>query len=522
MMRLTHCNRVYRPIRLYHAVHIYTLKNSLMIISRSENHDKRLLALELATLFVLTVLTLWSVRPLLEEWGLLNVIKSQGLGYIKAFAQATPMRPLHLLPIALNWELGQGRPVGVAASTALMMIIRYGIARWAVSPVLQGYDRWVVAALAAVLVAWPGAWLGRFGAGQLSLIAFFAAVGFAIRLSQRWSIRSAIGCVASIWFMLSVYQALALCLIALPLFSLLWSKDADPAYRWPLARQRFIRIAVTVATGFLVYAIVAFVASRAMGGGGYEATLAQGSSKLMTVSGIANHVTRAYAAAYGRDTTLAFLLLLALCMLGPLLTRDGKGKTAWTAPALAVCLVLALPLFSLIYVNELHIGDPDRVTFPVATGFVLASLSLLARYCPPAGKVLPVRQASLIVAVLLVSSVVASVNVKKYADLQKTVLIQTVAAIGAQQPKSLLLHDATGRLGDVYTFLNPLFTEALAVYGRNVTTIICTPTGIDRIHPDAQRYPIGTTPRCEEVAPMPAPVLVLTVRNENGTITVRP
>ncbi|HAV35006.1 MAG TPA: hypothetical protein DCX52_01380 [Massilia sp.] len=493
-----------------------------MAISPNATGNKRLTVLEFATLIVLAALSFWAVRPLLEEWGLFNVIKTQGIGYILAYAESTPMRPLHLLAIALNWELGQGHLIGIAAGNAVMMVLRYGVARWAVSPVLAGNDRWVIATLAAVLPAWSGIWFGRFGAAQLSLIFFFAVIGFSLRLARKWSWSTALACVASVWLLLSVYQALALCLVAMPLFALLWQDGTRRADQATAPHWQFIRLAVTIGTGFVCYALYAIIASRLLGGGSYEATLAQGSSKLLTVAGIAQHVMRGYATAFARDLTLPLMLLLGYFVIGPALLQQRGERTFVSAQALFLLLVASLPLFSLIYMNELHIGDPDRVMLPVATAFVVALLSLMVRYRPSAGNLLASRQAAAIVLVLLVVGTLGAASAKKYADLQETVLAQTLNAVETQQPRSLLLHDATGRLGDVYTFLNPLFSEALAVHGHNVTALICTPRDIDRIHPDAQRYPIPTTQRCDEVAPMPAPVLVLTVRDENGTITVRP
>lgn len=496
-----------------------------MATSTSTHSGRTLPALELGTLLILVALTFWSVRPLLEEWGLLHALNAQGIRYVGDFMSVIPMRPLHLVPSVLYWGLGQGHPFGVALGSALLLLMRYWVARWAVSPLLHGYDRWVLASLAAVLVVWPGAWLGRFAPAQLSAVLFFAALGFSIRLHQQWSIRSAIGCVASILGLLCMYQALALCLVAAPFFSLLWHRPDERLGSG--ARNGVFRVGVPIASAFILYGVYALIVSRSFGGGGYEGTLAASSGRLLTVTGLATHIGRAYSTAFFGSSTLALPILLLLAsyiFLGASQTSGG-ASTSLRRIGLALALVLTLPLFSLVYLNDAHIGDPDRVLFPVATAFVLVVASLMARNRAPSGHAsLALSQAGVVVMVLLAASVVSAVQVKRYATLQETVMSQTLQAIkGRQQPpQSLLIQDATGVLGDVYTYLNPLFTDALAVHGHEMPATICTLNGIDRIHPDAQRYPIDTTQRCAD-APVTKPSqMILTVRREDGRLTVRP
>jgi hypothetical protein len=480
----------------------------------------RLLAVEFGTIFILVVLTFWAVRPLLEEWGMLHTFKIHGFQYVWIFAESAPMRPLHLVPAGLNWALGHGHPLGVAAATSLMLVARYLVVRWAVTPLLGPYERWVVASMAAVLMTWTGIWLGRFGPAHLSLILFFGAVGFSIRLSRQWTFKAAIGCIVSVALMLGGYQGLALCLVALPMFALLWDTPKLPAPGVFARYRRVAYLAVTLASGFVAYGLYSVVATRVLGGG-YESTLAQNSGQLLTVAGMSQHIARAYSTAFGGTVVLPLLLLLAL-YLSHISMRADSSRRELPGYALAVFLVGLLPLFAIIYVNTLHSGDPDRVLFPVASGFVLIAISVLAWRRTAATDLIHGREAACIVLVLLAASFIGASSVKKFSRLQETVIQQTVSAIGKQQPRSVLLRDTTGLLGDVYTLLNPLFTEALAVHGQTVSATICTPNAIDRIHPDARRYPIATTERCEAIQGLPAPVLTLTVRDEGGRITVTP
>ena len=491
-----------------------------------KNEQNKLLLLELGTLLVLAALTLWSVRALLEEWGLFAAFNVHGLSYLQQFANMIPLRPLHLIPTAMYWELMQGRTSGVAVGTLLFTVLRYLTVRWAVSPLFKGHDRWIVATMAAVLLAWPGAWLGRFAPAQFSALLFFVALGCAIRLHRRWSVAAAAGAIVSIMMLLGSYQALALCLVALPLFALLWSarNPSTPGLGLLAAHKAELRVALTIVLAFVLYGIYAVLVSR-NSGGGYEADLAQSSGRLLTVAGLSAHIGAAYMTVYGAaPLMLPLMLVLAFYLQTGRTAVGGHGASGLRAPLLTAALVAALPLFSLIYLNAGHITDPDRVLFPASVAFVIVAISLLAwRHAAAAGSPdTGMPRALVIVAALLLAATVYAHHARQYANVQRQVISQAVVEIDARQPRSLLIQDATGTLGDVYTLLNPTLRQALAVHKRNVDATICTLSGVDRIHPDAQRYPISTTPRCEEVPAQPAPVLVLTARMENGILTLRP
>jgi hypothetical protein len=495
-----------------------------MFASTSNHREKPLLLLELGTLLVLSILTMWSVYALLEEWGLFSAFNAQGVAYIKVFAGIIPLRPLHLVPTALFWELRHGHISGVAAGTLLLLVLRYVVARWAVSPLFRGYDRWAVATLAAVLVGWPGTWLGRFAPAQFSALFFFAAMGCAIRLQRRWSVWAALSCIFSILVLLGTYQALALCLVALPLFALMWSPP-DPSrvkLGFFAAHRGEVRVALTIIAAFVLYGVYAMLVSRGPGGGGYEADLAHGSSRLLTVSGLATHIGHAYMTVFGAIPSLLPLFLLLAFYL---VTRQPQSadtlQPAW-ASALVFGLIATLPLFSLIYVNDAHVHDPDRVMYPVAVAFVVVVASLMAWHRPAGASAPDKLRAIAVVGAVLLAGTVTAYNIKKYGTVQREVIKQAMAAVDAQHPKSLVIQDASGTLGDLYTLINPTLTQALAFYGRPVNATICTLAAVDRVHPDAQRFPIPTTPHCEDMPAQAAPVLVLVARKENDAITLRP
>ncbi len=483
----------------------------------------RLKILEALTLLALVAVNFWAVRPLLEEWGMFRAFNTYGLAYIPTITHVLPQRPLHFVTYGMQWLLGDGHPIGVAAATSVLLLARYFAARWAVSPLLTGYERWVVATLATALVLWPGVWLGRFGPAQLSAVVFFVALGFSVRLLQRWSMPLALGSAASVALLLSIYEALALCLITIPLASLLWRAIGDAR----LPTQKLLRIGFPLAIGFAVYGTYWFLISEFIGGG-YEEKLLRASDGLLTAAGLWGHVKSAYVTAFWQNKLLLpFLLLMMFFLHQEVSGKFTKGEARLLKPLLTVSLVALLPLLSLIYISELHIRDIDRVLFPVSVGFVLLCASLLAqsRSEYSTSHMRPLR-ASVAVIVIVFSSSTLAAGFWMDAQYQKLVIKHALHALKSNDSQSIVIVDTTGVLGDVYTLFGTTLRDALAVYGRRVTATICTPLSVERRHSVARRYPIKTTVRCEELAGSFKNSLVLTARwvngIEDGKLTIDP
>lgn len=473
--------------------------------------------LETATLVVLVGMVFWSVAPLLEEWALLNAFRSVGFGYLGIFASSNPLRPLHLSASALQWFLGDGHPIGVTIATALMLVFRYLIVRWAVTPILDGHARWVVATLAAVMLAWPGAWMGRFGPAQLSALLLFVILGCAVRLYVRWSLTWALTCLVCVLGILSSYQAVVLCLAVLPLLALLWQPhNSTTAGIHRLAGA--LRVTIALASGAIAFGVYAMLVTRA-GAGGYEADLARGSTRLLTLSGMGTHLLLAYSTAFGSSLLLPLLLLVVAILVGPAVAALPDHRSQWRHLAGIAALVLTVPLFGMIYLSEGHIRDPDRVLFPVISGFVLICISILAWLTTAGAQVTRMAGIAVVLVAVLTGGLTAS-EVREFARIQTEIIDQTQAAIHERKPGSVLIVDTTGMLGDVYTLLNPTITDALANRGIPVPASICTPLPLDRFHPVARRFPIETTPRCEQAPPMAAPTLVLTTRLVDGKLAL--
>ncbi|WP_139340901.1 hypothetical protein [Pseudomonas sp. KK4] len=487
-------------------------------------NKRNLIVIEFLTILILVTLTFWSVGPLIEEWGLFRAFNENGLAYFQTFAPSIPMRPLHLVAYAFQWMIGWGHPVGVALGTASLMIIRYFVARWAVSPFIGGYKRWLLAVLAATLVFWPGAWMGRYGSAQLSAILFFVSLGFSIRLYGEWSIKWVVGSAVSVALLLSIYQGLTLCLFAIPVLAIFWKHESSSGVF--INKARFLsvtRISFAIGAGFLIYGLYWIIVSSKFGNSGYEGALASDSARLLTVVGLTAHIKSAYITAFGQETyLLPFLLALAFFMSwGALQNFETLGEKI-SGATLIFLFVTLLPILSMIYVNVLHIRDLDRVLYPVSVGFVLVCISLLARFREHGSFKSDLLNSSVVVVVVLTSSVVVAHGVRHYVQLQRSVISQMWAALETHDASTVLVRDYTGTLGDVYTFLSTTLGDASTVLGRKLVADICTPAAVDRIHPVAQRFPITTTPRCEDLPVIPETTLVLTARWLNGVLVVTP
>jgi hypothetical protein len=498
-----------------------TVRPSLASLGGGRN---ALVILEAISLSALVALTLLTVTPLLEEWGLFRAYDAQGLGYLAQALPQMPLRPLQLLPSALDWLLGGGEPVGVAIGTSVLLVARYLVARWAVSPLMDGYPRWIIATSAAVLLCWPGVWLVRFGPAQASAMLFFVALGCCIRLSRRWSMPFAATGAASVVLLLLAYQALALCLVSIPLASLTWRLGGNHLDTTrPTKAKSVLRVSMPLVLGAAVYLAYCLVAYRVYGTFGYEGQLAGDAGRLLTPAGLWSQIEAVYVTAFGEEKLLvAFLYLLALFLCRDRLASMDTSRTRLLATALLLVVLAGLPLLSLTYTSLLHAHDVDRVLFPVAVGFCLLCVSLLAQGQGGFSAQVRTLTAAVAVAVLLLASIPVALGMKYYGELQQAVISQALSAAEQSHAQSMVIRDTTGVLGDVYTLLGTTLGDAMAVEGRPIAATICTPLGVDRIHPVALRYPIPTTPRCEDLPPAAAGSLVLTARWEDGALTLLP
>ncbi|MCO6391108.1 hypothetical protein GTW25_08710 [Aliihoeflea aestuarii] len=439
------------------------------------------LRMEIATLGFLIALTVWSVRPLLEEWGLFHSYLMHGLSYQRDIFSLIALRPLHLTPSGMQWILGGGHPIGVGVVAVLLVAARYIVARWAVAPLLSSAHQWLFAMSATALVGWPGLWLARFHPAQLSAVFLFAALGFSIRLIVKPRAVHFAGAAFSVVALLMTYQALALVVAALPLIAL-FVRDFD----W-ISRLRGVAIsAAALGAGLALYLLYAYLV-RDLATDSYEGLLIAHLRSVGLWNVFVENVSTSYATVIFGGSL--FLISCSL-LIGLAILTDWRPMHA----VLASILILLTPLLSLVYLSVGHLRDPERALFPATVGASLA----LAVVCIQNRARARHGVAAVGVLAMLAASTVSAYQVRQMWLTQDSIIRQ-VQAIAEEVQGPLVIIDNSGRLGDVYTFLEGTLSNAVNVYGTDADIIICTPADVDRKHPYADRYPIQTTRRCEDI-----------------------
>jgi hypothetical protein len=200
-----------------------------------------------------------------------------------------------------------------------------------------------------------------------------------------------------------------------------------------------------------------------------------------------------------------------------------KQSVQWRMVLLIFFCLALLPLLALIYVSILHLHDPERVRFPIAVGEILLTFSLLVHLSKHHSNIVNRLNGTTIVLVLAVTSALTAFAVRKDDVLQQEVITQASSIVKDYKPKTLVVRDMTGTLGDVYSLYQTVLQDALFVdANENISAIICTPLSVDRLHPIANRFQIASTPRCEDLSQLKgqkAPGLLVTHWN-NGSLQV--
>lgn len=445
---------------------------------------RSLLVHEIVGVGMLFALAAWSMRPLLEEWGMFFAFNVHGARYFILHFENGPLRPLHILSYWLQWLAAGGQPVGVGIVGGLLVVARYLVVRWAVATLLPTAQGAVLAFLCAACVGWSGMWLGRFGAGQIASILFFAVVGFSIRLASRMSVGHMLGSLACTLLILTIYQAPLLVMATLPFiagFGLWGRAEHDAAWR------RFLRVGIPLAGGLIVYLGYGALIYRSLGAG-YEGNLEAG----FTLRTLQGNFIRIYATVFLKQPYMLAFLLFVLCAMAPMM-RGRRYPLLGTAPYFLA--VLLLPVFSLIYPSAAHTNDPERMMFPVFLGFSLVVMLAMAASradMPAARPILPV------IVPMLAWALFCAIEVHSYWKLQSYV-VRNVEAFSVQHHRQkLVIADYTGVLGDIYTLYQGTLSAALLSRGMKAEATICAPADIDRLHPLAARFPVPSTLRCTD------------------------
>jgi hypothetical protein len=478
---------------------------------------------ELYTLLAIAAACAVCARPLLEEWGFIVYFNGSGFWSYFHLVHQFPLRPLQGIPVAIQWVLGGGNSAGFASGFFLLLLAKYLSARWAVSTLYTGNARWLIATLAALLAPWPAEWLLRYSAAQLSAVWFFVAMGASIRCARRVTLlQLLIGSTAMLLTLLT-YQALSVLGIALAAFGLTAVRADQISWTSRPLWRSVLRAVSPAIVGYVMYLVYAYFAARINGGSGYDGGVAE-SSRYDSLHGIVSSIGDLYHTVYiASPWTLILLATIVLYLLGSGRVQVGSGTCGWQRPTLILIAVATLPLWSAPYaVNTAFSADPERVMFPVSVAFVVLCAVVLATTSPAESSAFRASGASLVVALLLVSTAFLASQARDYHNTQRDVVLQTIRLAKSAKATNVLLWDYSGTLGDVYTMLPPVLQQELTAMHSPLRATICTPRGIDRYQPVARRLLIATTPTCEDLPASSRPLLNLDVVVGKHGLTVRP
>jgi hypothetical protein len=417
---------------------------------------------------------------LLEDWGFALVWSSEGLSAYGNRVDAQLGRPLHQLPHYLGLALSDGGFVGVYGVLAAVGVAQFLLAMWAIRPLTSSWGlRWALALTVALHPWWLAGDILRFLPAQVATLSVVVWLGAGIRFldggRRRWLV------------LLGVAPALGLLTYQAPAAAFLGGAVALAVIK-AVSRRGVILVLVTtgaVASVLLWSAVIAprispdsYESQLLTGGVGGPLGLVRAALRTLTLHG---------------EGVLLMLCVTGVAVLALGLAQQLRQWQVWTLLA----IVGGSPLAALAYgSNPLHLNDPERLVLPVGVLLWLVLAAVAGAMSRHRFVVIGVVAAALLG--VLAGSVAGYVRWAGYAEAQQD-LIQAAGKARADLPADarLVVADSTGRYGDIYLLLPPHLDMAMDVeFGDGAETVLCTPTGVVRDHPDAALFPLSTTPDC--------------------------
>jgi hypothetical protein len=457
-------------------------------------------AAEVATVVTLAALCLLFARPELETWGVFATMRDLGFfGSLKSFYAGAPSRLLEPFPLGMAWLLGGGAAWAVGAVYAAIIIAKYAITRWAVVPITRGSTTWVLATVGAVMLPWAFHWRGHNLAQQLSSAFLLVAVGTTLRLRNRFSLRLALLGTAAVLLSLVTYEGVIVCAIAIPLLA--GVKAERPAVG-------ISRACASVYLGCAAFVILFVIAEKtATAAQSYHSILSHGNAYLQPLKALGT-LYRTMFVESPWTLTLAGI---------------GAGLIAYSTPARQLKLislfgigVILLPFLAAPYaVNLYFLSDPERVGLPVGFGFLLL-LTGIAAFCD---EMMPLI-ASVVVGTILLGTTINAYQTYQPYHLQRSLIDQLEQIVREHPAPTIIARDWSGRFGDLYTFVNKdALPAALKAGGVANSAVLCTPPGVDRVHPTMNRLGSPSQlPRCDALPIIPGARINVDIRNRPGDL----
>jgi hypothetical protein len=467
-------------------------------LRQQDESPKWIGAAEVVTVVTLVALCLLFARPELETWGVFATMRDHGFfGSLEIYYAGAPSRLLEPFPLGMAWLIGGGAAWAVGVVYAAIIIAKYAITRWAVIPIARGPKTWVLATVGAVMLPWAFHWRGHNLAQQLSSAFLLIAVGTTLRLRSRFSLRLALLGTGAVLFSLLTYEALIVCAIAIPLLA--GVKAEKPAVA-------ILRACWSVYPGCAAFVILFFVAQQtATAAASYHSILSHGDAYPRPLKALGT----------------VYWTIFVECPWTLTLAGIGAGLIACSAPTRQLRLmslfgigVILLPLLAAPYaVNLYFLSDTERVGLPAGFGFFLL-LTGVAAFCY---EIMPLI-ASVVVGTILLGTTINAYQTYQPYRLQRSLIDQLKQILREHPAPTIIARDWSGKFGDRYTFVNKeVLPAALKAESVVISAVLCTPPGVDRVHPAMNRLGSPSQlPRCDSLPIIPGARINVDIRNLPG------
>jgi hypothetical protein len=427
----------------------------------------RLAGLEL--FFLLSVVGLLRFRlwpfGFLEEYSLSTAYQAHGYRAYFDSLEFFSSRPLSLVPAYSGLAIAGGRMAGQYLVAAGIGILQFLLLTRCTKHFLSRSVAMIASLLFVLNPFWEGGYLLRYQPAQLSLVFLLGWLALRQAHVERAGWGTLLGSGVAIIGLHLSYPAL----VFVPLVVVV-----TEAYEQRNDTAKRSLVVTFAATGLaLVYVRIIAPALFAT----YEA--AASLPKFRELPKVVSDL-------YSSVLTWPGLALLAGVVVG-VIACGRPLQISW----LRQLALLAAPLCATPYAAfRLHLGDPDRISFPISVAVLVLLLPLLSGI--KTGR----RTAAWAALAITAVSYFHVANWRSIGRDNETV-IRAVRKFAQLHPgQQVLVVDHTGYLGDVYRLLPPVLSEAVNLLEANVDVEICTSSVVDRRHPVSLRYPIPTTKRC--------------------------
>lgn len=394
-------------------------------------------------------------------------------------------RPLSATPHTVIWYFFEGSHFGYFIVSSFLMLFR-GATIFLLAKELKN-NVWFLSLAAMLVPLWGAIFNERFIGAQLSLNFGILAICLYIKNHQK----------LSVFVMLLATFAYPPIVLAAPIAILIFKGQA-PSAKSSILPSLFSKAALLIPLAIYV-AWLSII--RFFGNESYDTAVSGIPPMRMALQNLFETLVV--------ENTIKTLLISILPVV--------LAKTL--LPSLNLFIILGTTFF--IFISPLpyarvaiHLNDPERVFFPISSTVLFIFILHLSSVRPNTENKSLGKNS--LFAYLLSGAFFLGLSLCYWIPVQhnnRQFLAELNKQINlTQDATSLLVRDNTGYLGDVNTFYGDAKLEDILTGGNSLlaairidrpsfeSSLICTPSSVERRHPVAANFPIPTTRRCEDIA----------------------